>query len=255
VLPIIWMTVARRDGQWRARPALAATLAGLAVAAVAVLPFIAAGHGPSFWRAVQRLGEHDLVSGTATNVWWVVGWAAGSFERLGELGWAGALSRPATMIRISTVVAAGLPNPRTIGTVLSAAALLWAVWRCRRGPGAAVAAMAGAWCVLAYFMLSGQVHENHAYLALPFLGLTASLMPRLRPLYWLLSAAFVLNLYLFYGFGQSLPPVINRAWTFIDMSVLLSMGYAALVWWLTLDVRLATGATVPATPTDRATSR
>ena len=255
VLPIIWMMVARRDGRWQMRPAIAVTAAGLVVAAVSVLPFVAVGHWPSFWRAVQRLGEHDLVSGTATNVWWVVGWAAGSFERLGELGWAGALSRPATMIRISTVVAAGLPNPRTIGTVLSAAAMGWAVWRCWRGVTAPVAAMAGAWCVLAYFMLSGQVHENHAYLALPFLGIAAAMRPRLRPLYWWLSGAFTLNLYLFYGFGQSLPPLIDRGWTFIDMSVLLAIGYGALVLWLAMEVRMATRPSSPATRPDAATSR
>jgi hypothetical protein len=40
-------------------------------------------------RALQRFGEHDVVSGTATNLWWLVTWAAGSFIRLSELGWSG----------------------------------------------------------------------------------------------------------------------------------------------------------------------
>jgi hypothetical protein len=173
-------------------------------------------------------------------MWWAVTWAAGSLARLSELGWAGALSRPATMVRISTAVAAGMPNPRIVGTVLTALALAWAMWRSRRGLTAERGTLLAAWCVLAYFTLSGQVHENHAYLALPLLGFAAGKTPSLRPLYWLISAAYALNLYLFYGLGQTLPPLIDRQWTFIDMSVLLALAYCVLVVWLTGRVAAAT---------------
>ena len=105
-----------------------------------------------------------------------------------------------------------------------------------------------AWCVIAYFMLAGQVHENHSYLALPFLALAAGALPRLRTLHWLITAAFVLNLYMFYGLGMTLPPAINRSWTFIDMSVLLSIVYLVLAVWLTLEMRAMTA-------TSTATSR
>jgi hypothetical protein len=93
----------------------------------------------------------------------------------------------------------------------------------------------GAWSVLAYFMLSGQVHENHAYLALPLLGLAAAEVPRLRRVYVAITAAFALNLYLFYGLGMTRPSVIDRHWSFVDLSVLLALAYAAFVLWLTAE--------------------
>ena len=242
ILPVLGMLVLFRFGRAQQRAAAGALGGASAVALVCVLPFVAAGTWPSMFRAFQRFAEHDLVSGTATNLWWAVTWAAGSFARLSELGWAGALSRPATMVRISTAVAAGVPNPRIVGTVTTATALAWAVrvmWRSRSVLTAERGALLAAWCVLAYFMLSGQVHENHAYLALPLLGFAAGAMPALRPLYWLISAAYSLNLYLFYGLGQTLPPVIDRHWTFIDLTVLLALGYGLLVVLLTRKVAMA----------------
>jgi hypothetical protein len=234
------MMILIRSGRVQPRAAAGAVAAASAVALTCVLPFVAAGTWPSMFRAFQRFAEHDLVSGTATNMWWAVTWAAGSLARLSELGWAGALSRPATMVRISTAVAAGLPNPRIIGTVMTAAALGWATWRSRRGLTAERGALVAAWCVLAYFTLSGQVHENHSYLALPLLGFAAGAMPSLRPMYWLTSAAYALNLYLFYGLGQTLPPAIGRHWTFIDLTVLLALAYCLLVLLLTRRVAAAT---------------
>jgi hypothetical protein len=91
-------------------------------------------------------------------------------------------------------------------------------------------------------MVAGQVHENHSYLALPFLAIAAGAMPKLRRFYWLISAAYALNLYLFYGFGMTMPPVIDRSWTFVDMSVLLAVVYLVLWIWLTREVQLATRA-------------
>jgi len=236
LFPVLGLMLLRRDGAFRWGSALQAAAAGLAVFIVAFVPFAAAGVGSSVLRAFQRLGEHDLVSGTATNLWWILTWAAGSAARVGELGIWAALSRPATMVRISTVLEWGFPNPRTIGTVLTALALAWAMWRGRHGLSRTEGALLGAWCVLAYFMVSGQVHENHAYLALPLLALAAGEDARLRPLFWAITAAFSLNLYLFYGLGQSLPPIVDRSWTFIDFSILLSVAYFALFAWLTARV-------------------
>lgn len=239
VLPVLGVMVwgSMNDRRWK--DAACAVLAGAAVFVAALAPFVIAGTWPSYVRAVQRLGEHDLVSGTATNLWWIVTWAAGSAARLGELGWWDALTRPATMVRISTVLSWGLPNPRTIGTMLTLAALAWAVWRARRGVTRSNGATLAAWCVLAYFMVSGQVHENHSYLALPLLAVAAADAPRWRPAYWAISGAFFLNLYLFYGFGQTWPPAIDRRWTVIDASLLLSAGYVALCAWLTVAIARA----------------
>jgi hypothetical protein len=241
IVPILAVMLARRNGRTQLAPLISAALASVGVAVAAFLPYALAGTLPSLLRALQRFGEHDLVSGNATNLWWLLTWAAGSFVRLAELGWAGALSRPATMVRISMAVSQGIPNPRTVGLLLTIASIGWGVWRCRRGVSAPVGALVGAWCVIAYFMLAGQVHENHSYLALPFLAIAAGALPQLRRLYWLISAAFVLNLYLFYGLGETLPPVIARHWTFVDMSVLLSVVYLGLAIWMTAEVRTLTG--------------
>ena len=240
VLPIVAMVLLRRSNRWHFAPCLRAGAAGAVVLATPFVPFVAVGAGPSVVRAFQRLGEHDLVSGTATNIWWLVTWAAGSAARLHDIGVWHALSRPATMVRISTVMAAGWPNPRTMGTVVTAGALLWAVWRARRGLGRPAAAWLAAWCVLAYFMVSAQVHENHAYLALPLMAVAAADVPEWRPLYWLTSAAFFLNLYLFYGLGTSWPAAIDRRWTGIDASIVVAAVYIAIVAVMTLSAARAT---------------
>ena len=240
VVPVLTMMLVREDGRTRFRPLIETAVAGLIVVVAAFVPYVIAGTWPSLLRALQRFGEHDMVSGTATNLWWLVTWAAGSAARLAELGWIGALTRPATMVRISTAVAQGIPNPRVVGIAFTLIAIGWGMWRMRRGVTAPTAALVAAWCVIAYFMVAGQVHENHTYLALPFLAIAAGARPRLRALHWLITAAFVLNLYIFYGLGMTLPPVIDRSWTFIDMSVLLSVGYLALAIWLTVEVRAVT---------------
>jgi hypothetical protein len=236
MLPALALVLLLRRGRVDLRAASSAVLVALAVAVLAYLPFVVAGTWPSLVRATRRLAEHDLVSGTATNLWWLVTWAAGSAARVGEIGFAAALSRPATMVRISTAVAAGIPNPRTVGTILTLAAWGWAAWRGRRGLSRPGAALLAAWCVLAYFLFSGQVHENHAYLAVPMLGLAAAEVPRLRGVYWAVTAVFFLNMYLFYGLGMTQPPVIGRAWTFVDASVLLSIAYLAVFGWLTREL-------------------
>jgi len=240
IVPILAVMLVRRDGRMHLSSLISAALASVAVAVAAFLPYALAGTLPSLLRALQRFGEHDLVSGNATNLWWLLTWAAGSVVRLAELGWAGALSRPATMVRISTAVAQGIPNPRTVGLVLTIASIGWSIWRSRRGVSAPIGALVGAWGVIAYFMLAGQVHENHSYLALPFLAIAAGALPQLRRLYWLISAAFALNLYLFYGLGETLPPVVARSWTFVDLSVLLSVAYLGLAVWMTAEVSART---------------
>ncbi|HXT68909.1 MAG TPA: glycosyltransferase 87 family protein [Vicinamibacterales bacterium] len=240
ILPVVGMMLLRRDSRAQARDAVRAIVAGFVVATLAVLPFLLAGTWPSMLRAFARFGEHDLVSGTATNMWWALTWAAGSVARLPELGWIDALSRPATMVRISVAVAAGIPNPRLVGTILTAGAIAWGAWRSRQGLDAERGTLVAAWSVLAYFILSGQVHENHAFLALPLLAFAAGANAGLRPWYWAISAAYALNVYLFYGLGMTSPPWIDRRWTFVDMTVLLAIFYCVLFVGLTFKVARAT---------------
>jgi len=89
-------------------------------------------------------------------------------------------------------------------------------------------------------MVSGQVHENHSYLAVPLLAVAAGVSPRARRLFWLTSAAIFGNLYLFYGFGEGRASVIDRSWTIVDLSLLLSIAFAALLVAWTRHVVAAT---------------
>jgi hypothetical protein len=114
------------------------------------------------------------------------------------------------------------PNPKPFGSLLVVAAIGWGLWRARRGLPLAGAALLAGWCVFAYAMFGIQVHENHLYLAVPFFVIAGGLDRSLRPLCWTISALVAINMYLFYGLGDGRPPVIDRSWTVVDMSILLA---------------------------------
>ena len=77
-------------------------------------------------------------------------------------------------------------------------------------------------------MFGAQVHENHAYLAVPCLAVAAGLNPKWRPFFWAVSILVAFNMYVFYGLGEGWPPVISRRWTVIDLTVLASFAAVAL---------------------------
>ena len=83
----------------------------------------------------------------------------------------------------------------------------------------------------ALFVVSVGVHEHHMMLAVPMLALAAALRPRLRPLFYAVSAIVALNMNVFYGLGYGFGWRIPRGITLIDLSVLLAIAnVAALVW-------------------------
>jgi peptidoglycan/LPS O-acetylase OafA/YrhL len=82
-------------------------------------------------------------------------------------------------------------------------------------------------------MFSAQVHENHFYLAVPLLAIGAGFVPSWRPLFWAISAMTAFNMYIFYGFGVSWSPEIDRRWTIVDMTVIASFINVGLFVWLT----------------------
>jgi hypothetical protein len=232
VVPVLAIRLFKLDPSERWRAALSATAVAVTTIALAFMPFMLGGASTSVVRAFQRLGEHDLISGTATNLWWLLAWIAGSVSRLRTLGIWGALTRPATTVRISILAGMGLPNPRVIGACLTLIAFGVGIWRGMRGPISATYLLA-AWFVCAYFVLGGQVHENHSYAALVFMAIASASDTKLRWLYAALSAVFTVNLYLFYGLGQDRPALFDRSWTIIDASVLLSIAYLAVFAVLT----------------------
>jgi hypothetical protein len=139
-------------------------------------------------------------------------------------------------------VEVGYPNPKPIGATLVCLGVLWVSWRCRRGLSLAPGALVGAWCVMLYFMVGAQVHENHAYLAVPALVVAAGLVPAWRRVTWAISILTSLNMFLFYGLGTDWSPSVDRALTAIDVTVWLAAVNVGLFVWLTVLVWHATTA-------------
>lgn len=213
----------------RTRALLVGSASGLGTGALVLAPYAWRGALPNVFQAVRQLTRHDMLSGTAANLWWIVTWLLRAVYAVKDLGTWASWTMTVRILGISRVVALGYPNPRLFATALAGIVMLRAFWRARRSPLPVVLA-AGAFAVHAYFVLAIQVHENHLYLALPLMAAAAALLPTLRAPFALVSVVFALNLFLFYGIGRGypLPP---RGFTIIDATVVLSaVNVAALVW-------------------------
>ncbi len=80
-------------------------------------------------------------------------------------------------------------------------------------------------------MFATLVHENHMYMAVPFLCVAAGLDRRFRAMCWTASIVCAVNMYLFGGFGLDVPPV-DRSITWFDASVVLSaVNLVAFLWF------------------------
>ena len=88
--------------------------AGLAVTAALVGPVFAAGGGPNFLQAMGRLEAHDMLSGNACNLWWIVGYVVRAAFSVEEFGVWGAITHPTRILAISRFIEVGGPNPRPI---------------------------------------------------------------------------------------------------------------------------------------------
>lgn len=215
-IAILLVQRAPRGAWWK--PALIASLAAAATAAIVVAPFARIGALPNLIQGAGRAFHHDMLSAEAANVWWIVTWIL-------RRSW----TTPVRILGISRMAALGYPNPRLIGTALAGALMLWAFWRARRGSLPIVLA-ASACAIHAYTLLSVQVHENHFYLALPLMAAAGATLRRMRGPYALASLVCFLNLFLFQGFGHdfALPP---RGVTVVDATVVLAfVNVGAFVW-------------------------
>jgi hypothetical protein len=225
-----------RPREWRR---LVEGAAGAAATAAAVLlPIVIRGAWPNMIQAVRRLAAHDMVSGNALNIWWIVTWIVRARAAVG-MGWRAAYTMPVRILGITRFREVGYPDPKPIGIILVGTAIAWVVWRGRKGLSFPAAALVAGWCVCIYAMLSAQVHENHAYLAVPFLALAAGQDRTLRPIFWAVSAMTAFNMYIFYGLGTDWSPVVNRRWTVVDMTVVAALLNVALCVWMTVRVRRA----------------
>ena len=208
-----------------------AVAAGLAMTGVIVAPIVAAGAGPNMIAALQSLTRHDMLSGNAPNLWWIVGYVMRALYSL-DLGVWGAFTAQTKILQISRVVSLGYPNPRVVGTVLTLVAFGWALWTARRARDLWMTMALAAFLVHAYATLSAQVHENHLFAAVPLLAIAAAGRPRYRGLLFALSAVFALNLNLFYGISEYIDGwAVPRSLTIVDMTVVLAVINCGLFVW------------------------
>jgi len=220
VVPAIIITLAARSV--RARALLVAASSAAVTTAVVLLPFAIRGAWSNLVQAVGRLATHDMLSGQAANIWWIVTWYLRVVDVWTDWGARRALTQVIGILGISRAEALGYPNARVVGLLLVAIAIAWGCWQMRRLTRLAEAAALGAWCAYAYAMLAAQVHENHWYPAVPLLILAAAVDRRYRGVLAAVTIVAALNLYLFYGFGSNWPPVTPRTWTGIDATVVLA---------------------------------
>jgi hypothetical protein len=247
IAPAIALAIwASGPGERRFARVAAAAAAAVAVAAVAIAPVVVAGGWPNMVQALSRLAHHDSLSAQAANLWWIVGYALRVRYSAEGMGLWPAVVAPARILTISRVLELGYPNPKTIGAVLTLAAIAWALWIVSRPKrdvsGAATDAAsttidvwllagAGGFMMHAYATLAAQVHENHLFGAVPLLAFAAAGRRGFRPIAATVSAIVALNLNLFYGFGDDVGYAIPRGITVIDATLVVALvNCAALVW-------------------------
>ena len=233
LLPLLAVLCVRGAGtpDWRAlwRAAASGVLTTFAI----FTPFIVRGSVPNVMQGMSRMFMHDMLSGQAANLGWIGTWLLRVRYGIPDLGWYRALRMQIGILSITRVTELGYPNARVVGVMLTSAALAWVMWRAWRGVSRPGAVALGAWSIYAYFIFSAQVHENHLYIALPLLALAAGELKALRPAFFWVSAIVTLNVYLFEGLGNGHPPLVNRHWTVVDMTVVLSVINVCVFVWFT----------------------
>ncbi len=230
-------------GSGRAMRIASAAAGTVAASAVIVAPVIVAGGWPNMVQALSRLAHHDMLSANALNLWWIVGYVLRVWYSMHDMGVWAAIAAPAKILGIQRLIDLGYPDPRSIGIALTAAAIAWALWTAYksatqsavRNPRSAMDAWllsgVAAFCVHAYATLSAQVHENHLFAAVPLLVLASAGRRAFRPICAAASAMAALNLNLFYGFGDGIGYALPRAWTAIDVTVILALLNCSLLLW------------------------
>jgi hypothetical protein len=224
----IWTNSSSR--RQRARDVAFAIAAFAAVATLAIAPTVIAGGWPNMAQALSRLAHHDMLSANNCNLWWLAGYAIRARASMADLGLWAAITRPTQILGIPRFVELGYPNPRAVGTLLTLAAAAWAVWTARRARDVWLVAAVAAFLVHAYSTLSAQVHENHAFAAVPLLVIAAAGRTRFRPIVAIVSVIVALNLNLFYGLGNGVGYAIPRGITIVDATIVLAIVNCAALW-------------------------
>jgi hypothetical protein len=221
---------------WQGGGAMAILQAGvtfLTTIAAIVLPFWARGAMPNMLLAFGSFdSRRDTMSAYAANIGWIINWWLRGRFGLPELGFPRAflqfVPRPLAISRFREL---GYPDPRPIARTAVVALVAWAMWLTRRSRDFAIAAALGAFTIHAFFVISPGMHEHHQLFEVPVLALAAAFRPRLRPLFYAVSAIVALSINTLYGAGLGMGWALPRMITIVDISVLASFANIGLLIW------------------------
>ena len=216
-----------------------AALAGAAVVALLIAPLVAAGTTYFMLRSVAVLAGHDMLSALAFNGWWIVSYAFAAAAAAGG-GVRAAISAQPAIVTHGYAIERGFPHPRLIALVVLVPVVAWALARARAAVDFGLHAALAAFVVVAYFMLSVQVHENHFFLAVPVLTIAAVLRPEFAVLCAALSVTFALNLSLVYGWAGHTPATTMVPIVGVDATVLVAIVNCVLFGWFARTFARAT---------------
>jgi hypothetical protein len=183
VAPAMAVALLARGGSLRR-----AAGSALAVAALAFVPFAAAGTLTTALVHVRGMFFQERLSGGFANGWWILG------HLLDGSSWGAA-------VRFVPLGAAHFPA-NAIGVLLFVASAVLILRRQLRRPGGGPAFVAGAALVYAYAMLAIGVHENHPHLAVACLLASGLKSRRLRLLAAAFGSIYVLNMLALGGLGR-----------------------------------------------------
>ena len=113
-----WLAQARRR-------LFAATASATIFSAVVALPVVFAGTTLNMLRALGSLVRHDMLSGNACNLWWIVGYVIQ--VAAADRGDPAPARTIADIVQISSLPAAWYVSPRLVGAALTGAATVWAL--------------------------------------------------------------------------------------------------------------------------------
>src|SRR5262249_35045781 len=91
----------------RRRPLGRAGVGAILVTAIATAPVVRAGGFANLLQATSRLGQHDMLSGNACNLWWIVGYVLRAISSMHDTGVWAAFTAPTRILSISRVVELG----------------------------------------------------------------------------------------------------------------------------------------------------
>jgi hypothetical protein len=212
-----------------ARPAawVRAVLAGLATAAVILLPWSTSGHLLSALDGFRRPLGQDTLAPLGLNVWWIAGYV---------MQWARSGPLPlAALVPIDGFRAWAGVDPRAVARVLLAvatAANVWWLWRAPREDGRMIP-LAAIVQIHAYALLGTSVHENHTFLAVALAPLLLGVWPYAVRLLAATSAFLFASLYLAAGFGRRITALRSlealRMAMGVDATVLVAVAHVVLV--------------------------